>query len=45
MKKFVYKNKTTGKKIYSDKKLNKKDLVLIRVFGNTKMPGSKIIKK
>ena len=45
MKKFVYKNKITGKKIHSDKKLNDENLELIRVFGNTKMPGNKIIKK
>lgn len=45
MKKFIYKNKKTGKKIHSDKKLNSDELELIRVFGNTKMPDNKIIKK
>jgi len=45
MKKFIYKNKNTGKKIHSDKILKSKDLELIRVFGNTKMPDNKIIKK
>lgn len=45
MKKFVYKNKKTGKKIYSNEKIDNKELELVRVFGNTKMPDSKIIKK
>ncbi|MFW6173527.1 MAG: hypothetical protein ACOC5T_07275 [Elusimicrobiota bacterium] len=43
MYKYVYKNKKTGKRVYSNKKLRNKDLELVRSVRNTKQ--KKIIKK
>lgn len=45
MKKYIYKHKTTGQKIYSDFKLDREDLELVREMRNTKMANDKIIKK
>ena len=45
MQKFVYINKKTGQKLYSDKELNLPDFELLMEAKNTQMKTSKTYKK
>ena len=45
MVKYIYKNKKTGKKIYTDIKQTDKDLILVREIRNMAMKSNSIIKK
>lgn len=44
-KKYIYKNKITGKKVYSDVPLNDPDLILVKAVRDTKMKGNEIVQK
>ncbi|MFA6158892.1 MAG: hypothetical protein WC763_04720 [Candidatus Paceibacterota bacterium] len=43
--KFIYKNKKTGQKVYSDKPLNDKDLVLVKQVRDGRMKGNEVTQK
>jgi len=43
--KYIYKNKKTGKKIYSNIKQDNKELLLVRAISNVVLKNSKIVKK
>lgn len=45
MNKYVYKNKKTGAKVYSEKPLNKPGLELVREFRDGKIKSNRVIKK
>ena len=45
MNKYVYRNKKTGAKVYSDKPLNDPSLELVREFRDGKIKSNKVIKK
>jgi hypothetical protein len=45
MKKYIYKNKKTGKKIYSDKLLDDNNLVLVSQLKDIKMKSGEVITK
>jgi hypothetical protein len=45
MHKYVYKNKKTGAKVYSDKPLCDPHLELVREFRDGKIKSNKVIKK
>lgn len=45
MYKFVYKNKKTGKKVYSNKKLDDKNLVIVNETRSINIKNSDVIKK
>ena len=43
--KYIYKDKKTGKKVYSNEPLNLNDYVLITSYADTKMKSAEITKK
>lgn len=45
MNKYVYKNKQTGAKVYSEKPLRDPNLELVREFRDGKIKSNKVIKK
>jgi len=45
MKKFVYLNKKTGQKVYSDEELEDSDLVVVVKVKNGQMKANKIVQK
>jgi hypothetical protein len=45
MQKYLYKDRKTGQKIQSSKKLSAKQYILIMAVGDTQMKGSNIIRK
>ncbi len=45
MQKFIYHNKKTGQKIYTDERVDLKDFELVMEARDTKMASKKIIQK
>lgn len=45
MKKYIYRNKKTGKKVYSDKPLQDKDLVLVTQIRDGRMKSNEVTQK